>query len=94
MSLKRGAMESPFASNDVFQSIVGLVEGGLVEGIDAASGSIVIAEVRVFGDSGPAVPIEFALPEAAKGMAVDVIERIADGLRTVCAQVTGARVWE
>ena len=94
LSLKRGAMESPFASNDVFQSIVGLVEGGLVEGIDAASGSIVIAEVRVFGDSGPAVPIEFALPEAAKGMAVDVIERIADGLRPVCAQVTGARVWE
>ncbi|OUO92127.1 molybdenum cofactor biosynthesis enzyme [Gordonibacter sp. An230] len=94
LSLKRGAVEHPLESNNVFQSIVGLVEGGLSEGVDAAMDRIEVAEVRVFGDGGPAVTIEFALPEAVKSVTTDVIGRIADGLRSMCAQVTGARVWE
>lgn len=94
LSLKREAVAHPLASNDVFASIVGLVEGGAVEALDAVDGRIVIAEVRLFGDGGPTIPIELALPPAAKEAAVDLVGRMADGLRSVYAQVTGVRVWE
>ncbi len=94
LALKGQAVAHPLASNDVFASIVGLVEGGAVEAIDAVDGRIVIAEVRLLGDGGPAIPIELALPPAAKEAAVDLVGRLADGLRSVYAQVTGVRVWE
>ena len=37
---------------------------------------------------------EVALPQAAKDAAADLVQRTADGLRGVYAQVTGVRVWE
>lgn len=94
LSLKSQAVANPLAGNDVFLSVVGFVEQGAIEALDAAVDRILVAEVQLFGDDGPSIPVEFALPPAAKGMAVNFVGRVADGLRSVYAQVTGVRVWE
>lgn len=38
--------------------------------------------------------IEVSLPAAAKHAANDFVQRIADGLRSVYAQMTGVRAWD
>ena len=93
LSLKEQAIEHPLGSNDVFASIVGTVEAEAVEGIQGFDGTIEIAEIELW-DGGPSFPVKVALPQAAKDAAADLVQRAADGLRGVYAQVTGVRVWE
>ena len=93
LSLKEQAIEHPLGSNDVFASIVGTVEAEVVEGIQGFDGTIEIAEIELW-DGGPSFPVKVALPQAAKDAAADLVQRTADGLRGVYAQVTGVRVWE
>ena len=93
LSLKEQAIEHPLGSNDVFASIVGTVEAEAVEGIQGFDGTIEIAEIELW-DGGPSFPVKVALPQAAKDAAADLVQRTADGLRGVYAQVTGVRVWE
>ena len=93
LSLKEQAIEHPLGSNDVFASIVGTVEAEVVEGIQGFDGTIEIAEIELW-DGGPSFPVKVALPQAAKDAAADLVQRAADGLRGVYAQVTGVRVWE
>ena len=83
LSLKEQAIEHPLGSNDVFASIVGTVEAEAVEGIQGVDST---------GTSS--FPVKVALPQAAKDAAADLVQRTADGLRGVYAQVTGVRVWE
>ena len=93
LSLKEQAIEHPLGSNDVFASIVGTVEAEVVEGIQGFDGTIEIAEIELW-DGGPSFPVKVALPQTAKDAAADLVQRAADGLRGVYAQVTGVRVWE
>lgn len=94
LSLKEQAVSNPLGSNDVFASIVGTVESEVVDGIQGFDGTIEIATIEVLGDGGPSIPIKIAVPQAVKDIASDVVQRVADGLRSVYAQVTGVRVWE
>lgn len=93
LSLKKQAIAHPLGSNDVFSSIVGSVEAEAVEGIQGFDGTVEIAVIELW-DGGPSVPVEIALPPAAKDAAADLVQRVADALRGVYAQVTGVRVWE
>lgn len=93
LSLKEQAVANPLASNDLFSSIVGSFEQAAVEGIESFDGTLEIAVVELY-KGGPAVTIKVSLPAAAKGAASDFVQRIADGLRSVYAQVTGVRAWE
>lgn len=94
LSLKEQAIAHPLGSNDVFASMVGAVEGDVVEGIQGFDGTIDIATIELWGDGGPSIPVKIALPPAARDAASDLVRRLADGLRSVYAQVTGVRVWE
>ena len=93
LSLKEQAIAHPLGSNDVFSSIVGSVEGEAVEGIPGFDGTVEIAEIELW-DGGPSFPVRIALPQAAKDAASDLVQRVADALRGVYAQVTGVRIWE
>lgn len=93
LSLKEQAIAHPLGSNDVFATIVGTVETEVVEGIQGFDGSVEIAVIELW-DGGPSFPVSIALPQAAKDAASDLVQRVADGLRGVYAQVTGVRVWE
>lgn len=93
LSLKKQAIAHPLGSNDVFSSIVGSVEAEAVEGIQGFDGTVEIAVIELW-DGGPSVPVEIALPPAAKDAAADLVQRVADALRGVYAQVTGVRIWE
>lgn len=94
LSLKEQAVANPLGSNDVFATIVGTVESDAIEGIQGFDGTVEIATIEILGDGGPSIPVRIALPPAVKDVAVDVVQRVADGLRSVYAQVTGVRVWE
>lgn len=94
LSLKEEAVSNPLASNDVFATIVGTVESDAIEGIQGFDGTIEIATIEILGEGGPAIPVKIALPPAVKDVAIDIVQRAADGLRSVYAQVTGVRVWE
>lgn len=91
--LKEQAVANPLASNDVFSSIVSSFEQTAVEGIESFEGTLEIAVVELC-EGGPAVTIEVSLPAAAKHAASDFVQRIADGLRSVYAQMTGVRAWD
>ena len=93
LSLKEQAVANPLASNDVFSSIVGSVEQGVVEGIESFDGKLEIAVVELY-EGGPSATIELSLPDAAKHAATGFVQRIADGLKSTCAQITGMRAWE
>lgn len=93
LSLKEQAVANPFASNDVFSSIVGSFEQAAVEGIESFDGTLEIAVVELC-EGGPAVTVELSLPPAAKHAASDLVQRVANGVRSVYAQVTGVRAWE
>lgn len=94
LSLKAQAVAHPLASNDVFSSVVDAVEQEAIEGIASFDGKIEIASIELLGEGGPTIPLEISLPPAAKDAAVDLVQRIANGLMDVYAQVTGVRVWE
>ena len=91
--MKEQAVANPLASNDVFSSIVSSFEQTAVEGIESFEGTLEIAVVELC-EGGPAVTIEVSLPAAAKHAASDFVQRIADGLRSVYAQMTGVRAWD
>ena len=93
LSLKEQAIAHPLGSNDVFATMVGTVETEAVEGIQGFDGTIEVAEIELW-DGGPSFPVKIALPQAAKDAAADLVQRAADGLRGIYAEVTGVRVWE
>ncbi len=92
LSLKQQAVSNPLASGDVFTSLVGSVEHEAVEGVQSLD-TIEIATIEIF-DGGPSVTVEVALPPAVKLTVADVIQQVADGVRSLYAQITGVRVWE
>ena len=94
MSLKERAVAHPLGSNDVFSSVVSAFEERAVEAIWSSDGKVEVAVVELFGDGGPSVTVEVALPPAVRDAATDVVQRMADGVRDVYAQITGVRVWE
>ena len=94
LAVKAQAVAHPLASTDLFSSVVTAAEAAAVEGIAGLDGTIEIASVRLFGDGGPAIPITIALPQAARDAAADFASGVADGVRSVYAQVTGVRAWE
>lgn len=94
LAVKAQAVAHPLASTDLFSSVVTAAEAAAVEGVAGLDGTVEIASVRLFGDDGPAIPITIALPQAAKDAAADFASGVADGVRSVYAQVTGVRTWE
>lgn len=94
LDLKKRAIATPLDANDPFSSAVGALEQGAIEGIESFDGKVTIATIEVLGEGGPSIPIEIALPQAAKNFAVSIVEQAAARLRSVFAQVTGVRVWE
>lgn len=94
LSLKEQAIAHPLGSNDLFTSLVGVIEQGAIEGIQSFDGKIEIASIELLGEGGPSIPLEVSLPPVARDMASDLVRQLADGVRSVYAGVTGVRVWE
>lgn len=94
LSAKEQAIAHPSSSTDVFSSLVTGAEQEALEGVEALDGRIQVAVIEPLGEEGPSIPLSIALPPAAKNAASGLIEDVADGIRSVYAQVTGVRAWE
>lgn len=94
IEVKRYAHEHPLMSTDLFSSLITGAEVAVFEDIAASDGTIEIAQVELLGEDGPSVPITIVLPPKVKDMTGDFVSSLADGVRSVYAQVTGVRVWE
>lgn len=93
LAVKARVVANPLASTDLFSSVVTSAEAAALEGIAGLDGTVEIASVRLFGEDGPEIPITIALPQAAKDAASGFASDIADTVRSVYAQVTGAMTW-
>lgn len=94
LSVKQQAIAHPLQSTDLFSSVVTSAEAAALESIANFDGVVEIASVELLGEGGPSIPITIALPPAIKDIAVGFIVDIANGVRSLYAQVTGVRSWE
>lgn len=75
---------------DLFSS---LLAGGTPEGsADAAAPSVTIARIELLGPGGPSIPVEIALPSAARGTG-GALGAIVEGLRRLVPGGSGVTTW-
>lgn len=94
LTVKEQAIAHPLSSTDVFSSVVTSAEAAALEGISGLNGTIEIASVSLWGEGGPEVSLAVALPQAIKDVASGFISDIAEGVRSLYAQIVGVRSWE
>ena len=75
---------------DLFSS---LLAGGAPDGAaEASAPTVVIARIELLGSGGPSIPVEIALPDAARG-AGSVLGAIVEGLRGLVPGGAGVTTW-
>ncbi len=94
LELKKKAIAFPLQSNDLFSSVVGEVEQGMIESIWSDEGVVEVAVIEILGEEGSSLQVEITLPPAVSEAGEGLIRSVADYLRGIYAQVTGVRVWE
>lgn len=94
LTVKGQAIAHPLSSTDVFSSVITSAEAAALEGVSSLDGTIEIASVRLWGEGGPAISLAIPLPQAIKDVTNGFISDIADGVRSLYAQITGVRTWE
>ena len=91
LGLKQAA--ASLSGGDVLSGAVGAGERWALGQIEAHSGKVTIAEMEIFGDGGPSIPITITVPDSLTQGAQGLVEGIAERLRGVAASVTGVRQW-
>lgn len=92
VGVRQVIIANPLASNDLFSSLLTLVEQRVQDSI--SSGKISIATIDLSGFGGGSIPLEVTLPQAAKDAASSLMSDLVGSLRGLYARVVGIRVWE
>ncbi len=94
LAVKKRVVATPLSSVDLFGSAVTSAETAALEAIGEFDGEVQIASIEPLGDAGPSIPVTIALPPALRSSAESFVSDAANAVRSLQAQVTGARAWE
>lgn len=91
MGVKRAA--SGLRGGNVLEGAVNAVEDRAIAGIQGIGDELTIAEIQLAGEGSPSLPVTIAIPDSARGGAVDLVSSAAERLRGLAGSITGERQW-